>query len=132
MNSTDLPALVRTQDGGVIARPDHWTFFFGDLRFPLPRMFIGRCNIGPPKRNNAAIIVGVKLSNMNARIPAGASCVSARRAQFSLNRSTARREGERKEKKKITDVQTSPSNDERPKKSGREDGAETVNSVGRA
>lgn len=40
MNSTDLPALVRTQDGGVIARPNHWTFFFGDLRFPLPRVFI--------------------------------------------------------------------------------------------
>lgn len=47
MNSTDLPALVRTQDGGVIARPDHWTFFFGDLRFPLPRVFIGVSLIRP-------------------------------------------------------------------------------------
>lgn len=39
MNSTDLLALVRTQDGGVIARPDHWALFFRDLLF-FSRLFI--------------------------------------------------------------------------------------------
>jgi len=52
MNSTDLLALVRTQDGGVIARPDHWTLFSEIYDFSLTYRLISICNIAVLKHNS--------------------------------------------------------------------------------